>query len=135
MKVIIAGSRSLHDFKLIEKAVAFSGWGDKIKEVVSGCAPGIDSLAIAWATSKKLRVKRMPAEWDKIDGLPPSQIRVNKAGKKYNVRAGYDRNQAMADYVGPKGALIAIWDGESHGTTDMIERAQKVGMKVCVYEI
>ena len=135
-RVIIAGSRSLKDLDLIQKAVDFAGLRGKITEVVSGCAPGIDTLAITWATQNGLKdkIKRMPADWKKIDGLPPAQIGINKYGK-YNKKAGYDRNQAMADYVGPKGALIAIYDGSSAGTADMIERAQKIGMKVSVYEV
>jgi len=135
MKVIIAGSRSLRDPKLIQKAVDYSGFGGKITEVVSGCASGIDTLAIVWANNRGIKVKRMPAAWDKIDGLSPAQIGINRAGKKYNKRAGYDRNQEMADYAGQRGALIAIWDGESGGTVDMIDRAQKKGMKVSVYEV
>lgn len=137
MKVIIAGSRSLKDPRLIQKAVDYSGFGGTITEVVSGCAQGIDTLAIGWAIKNGLKdhIKKMPADWDKIDGIPPSQVRTNRYGKKYNSRAGYDRNQAMADYVGKDGALIAIWDGQSGGTVDMIERAQKIGMQVSVYEI
>lgn len=137
MKVIIAGSRSLKDPKLIQKAVDFSGFHDIISEVVSGCAPGIDTLAIWWAMRNGFRdkIKKMPAKWNDIAGLPAHQIGYTRDGKPYNKHAGYDRNQAMADYVGPTGGLIAIWDGKSGGTTDMIERAEKKGMKVSVYEV
>lgn len=135
MKVIIAGSRSLKSPALIQKAVDFSGFRDTIEEVVSGCAPGIDTLAIGWALKQGITIKKMPADWNKIDGIPPAQIGINKAGKKYNKLAGYDRNQAMADYAGKTGGLIAIWDGESGGTVDMIDRAHKIGMKVSVYEV
>jgi len=135
MKVIIVGSRSLHDYKLIEKAVAFSGWRGKITEVVSGCAPGIDSLAIFWATNNGIKVKKMPAEWDKLDGIPPAQIRTNSVGKQYNIKAGFERNERMAQYVGKRGGLIAVWDSESRGTEHMIDTAEKAGIKVSVYEV
>ena len=114
MRCIIAGSRSLKDPKLIQKAVDFSGFRDTIEEVVSGCAQGIDTLAIGWAIHNKLPVKRMPADWNKIDGLSAHQIGVTRGGKKYNKKAGYDRNEDMAKYAD---ALIAIWDGESGGTS------------------
>lgn len=39
------------------------------------------------------------------------------------------RNREMAGYVGPKGFLIAFWDGVSSGTKNMIEEARRVGMK------
>lgn len=38
----------------------------------------------------------------------------------------------MADYAD---ALIAIWDGESRGTANMIEEAEKRGLKVFVYRV
>ena len=37
--------------------------------------------------------------------------------------------QALADYAE---ALIAIWDGHSKGTRDMIEKAEKSGLRVYV---
>jgi hypothetical protein len=133
MKVIIAGSRSLKNFDLIQKAVDFSGFRDIITEVVSGCASGIDSLAITWANHNKIPVKKMPADWDNLKGVPAHQIKTNSAGKKYNVKAGYDRNTAMAKYAD---ALIAILaPGGSPGTENMIETAQNLGLKVSVYEV
>ena len=41
------------------------------------------------------------------------------------------RNQVMADHAD---ALIAVWDGASKGTADMIDRAKKRGLKVFVYD-
>jgi hypothetical protein len=38
----------------------------------------------------------------------------------------------MAEYAE---ALIAVWDGESHGIKQMIEVAQKAGLKVFVYRL
>ena len=42
------------------------------------------------------------------------------------------RNQQMSDYAD---ALIAIYDGVSNGTKNMIEIAKKDGLEVFVYEI
>lgn len=132
MQVIIAGSRSLKEQALIQRAVNYSNF--EITEVVSGCASGIDTLAIRWADRKKIPVRRMPAAWNDLTGIPETQIRSGKFGK-YNTKAGYDRNTAMAKYVGEAGGLIAIWDGVSKGTLHMIEEAKKFGLKVCVYEV
>ena len=45
--------------------------------------------------------------------------------------AGKIRNQAMADAAD---ALVALWDGNSGGTADMIRRARAAGLKVFVYK-
>ena len=120
MKVIIAGSRP-PDFartpegwdaenvwfdeaaKAIETAVAGSGF--EITEVVSGTARGIDTLGEMWAAENRLPVKRFHPKWHG----PLGQV---------NKRAGFDRNEQMANYAD---ALIAIWDGQSRGTKHMIE--------------
>ena len=43
--------------------------------------------------------------------------------------AGHIRNRQMADNAD---ALIAVWDGKSKGTRNMIETAKKLGLKVHV---
>ena len=100
MKVIIAGSRTITDFFIVQKAVEKSGF--KITEVVSGCAKGVDKLGEMWARQNKVLVKRFPAKW----GV-------------YGKKAGSVRNHKMAEYGD---ALIACWDGKSTGTYDMINQ-------------
>lgn len=51
---------------------------------------------------------------------------------RYGRSAGYIRNQEMADYVGPSGMLVAVWDGQSRGTQHMIDIARRTGMQVRV---
>ena len=99
MKVIIAGTRSVHDYSLVVQAVQRSGYG--ITEVVSGCATGIDRLGEQWARANNVPIKEMPADW-------------NRHGNS----AGPQRNRAMAEYAD---AAIIIWDGQSRGTRNMIE--------------
>ena len=113
MKTIIAGSRSITELHLVEDAVWNSDF--LISEVVSGGARGVDTLALQWANNNRKKFRIFTPDWD---GL----------GK----RAGFVRNQEMADYAD---ALIAVWDGESRGTRDMIERAQFKGLKVFIYQI
>lgn len=131
IKLIIAGSRSINDYKLIDKAIAFAEIDiTRIKEVVSGGARGIDSLAKKWAENNGIKVKVMQANWSDLDE-EPCIVRKNQYGK-YNALAGINRNRQMADYAD---ALLAIWDGESKGTNHMIECMTKLEKESWVYEL
>ena len=110
MKTIIAGSRNIYDYGLVEEAVKESGFD--ITEVVSGKARGVDTLGEMWADNHKVSVKPFPADWD-----------------RYGKRAGPIRNFQMANYAD---ALIAIWDFKSHGTKNMIKNARYKGLKVYI---
>lgn len=99
MKVIIAGTRNVDDYKLVVDTITRSGYN--ITEVVSGCATGVDRLGETWARANNIPIKEMPADW-------------HRHGKA----AGPYRNREMAEYAD---AAIIIWDGESRGTRNMIE--------------
>lgn len=113
MKVIIAGGRDIHNYELVLSAIGESEF--QITEVVSGMASGVDTLAIQYATENNLPLKEFHAEWN-----------------EYKRAAGPIRNREMANYGE---ALIAIWDGESRGTKNMIEEATKRGLKVYVKRV
>lgn len=117
MKVIIAGSRSIdairdpltrshssHNYAMlqlrIERAVQTSTFD--ITQVISGNAKGVDMAAIKWARGRKLACMLMPANWN-----------------SYGLAAGPMRNSAMAIEAD---ALVALWDGQSTGTYDMIKK-------------
>jgi hypothetical protein len=110
-RTIIAGSRTVEQIDLVEQAIAASEF--RITEVVSGCAPGVDSFGEQWAKRKMIPIKRFPADW-----------------RKYGKSAGPRRNEEMAQYADQ---LIAVWDGVSRGTRDMIERARYCGLAVYVH--
>lgn len=120
MRVIIAGSRDITNYRDIKKLMEtvtdqhYIRWGD-INEVVSGAARGVDKLGEAWAAEYEIPVKQFPADW-------------NQHGKS----AGPIRNSEMAEYAD---ALVAIWDGKSRGTQNMIETAMKHGLKLFVVTI
>lgn len=116
MKTIIAGSRSITSLSIVNAAVAASGF--TVSEVVSGGARGVDILGEQWAAIRGVPVRVFPALWRRAGG---TAVRG----------AGFARNQQMADYAD---ALIAVWDGESRGTADMIRRAKNKGLKVFIYE-
>lgn len=112
MKTIIAGTRrTVANLAIVADAIKASEFD--ITEVVSGGAPGVDALAKKWAEQHGIPVKQFPADWD-----------------RYGRKAGPIRNQAMAEYGE---ALIAVWDGKSRGTKNMIRQARKHGLRVFVY--
>lgn len=128
MKLIIAGSRDVKDIKVLETAIERAGLDPaSISEVVSGKAPGVDTLGEIWAKQHGITVTPFPALWDDLEGVPAKQIKTNSWGKKYNVKAGTERNQQMADYA--DAALIIIKD-ESSGSTDMLKRAKKADLTI-----
>lgn len=109
MKTIIAGSRKITDYDILEAAIAASGF--TITEVISGGAKGVDSLGEWFATKNEIPLKVFPYL------------------KKYGKAGGPIRNEQMADYAE---ALIALWDGESRGTAHMINAAKIRGLRVYV---
>ena len=120
MKIIIAGSRDITDYSIIESGMK------KIKEkylkdvlphgltILSGCARGVDTLAIQWAETHNADVHKYPANWSHF-------------GKS----AGYRRNDQMAKHGD---LLVAFWDKKSKGTKHMIECAQDKKIPVEVFE-
>ena len=100
---------------VLRQAIKESGF--RITTLVVGGASGVDALARDWAISDRYcwHVHQILAEWD-----------------KYGRAAGPLRNERMAQNAD---ALIAVWDGKSRGTKDMIERARKHGLKVYVKEV
>jgi len=118
-KVIIAGSRGFSNYKLLkEKCNKYLR--EKRKDyniiIVSGHARGADLLGEKYAQDEGFPLEIYPANW-------------NKFGKS----AGFRRNEQMAEVAD---ALIAFWDGKSHGTKHMIEimENKKLLVKVVNYE-
>jgi hypothetical protein len=106
MRTIIAGTRTLVDYSLVEKAIFNAECiGINITEIVSGRATGIDKLGEFYANKHNIPIKMFPAEWD-----------------RYGISAGYIRNKQMAEYAD---ASIIIWDGISKGTKHMINLGDK----------
>lgn len=111
MRTIIAGSRGFNNYDDIVTAIEMAGWKPTV--VLSGAAKGADRLGEIWAERNGVPVEKFPADW-------------NRWGRQ----AGYIRNAYM---LGHGEALIALWDGESRGTKDVIFKALKAGMPVFVY--
>lgn len=130
MKTIIAGSRDFTDYD--EVVLAIKNSGIDITEVVCGKAPGVDSLGERWAKENNIPVAPFPALWDDLY-VPGAVVRTNrKTGRPYNVVAGFQRNQRMADYAD---ALIAVWRDKTPGTADMIRRSTVMHRIVHVHTV
>lgn len=116
-RLIIAGSRSIPEKEALLRIDELLHYvplaPDQITEVVSGGARGPDRAGEVWAHRNNIKMSLFLADWD-----------------NYGKRAGVMRNVLMAEYVGHKGALLPIWDGESHGTRHMIETAKEHGLIV-----
>lgn len=138
MRLIVSGSRSIRDYDKVALVLnhllaQIITQGLTIDELIEGEAFGVDLLAKRWAIESKIPVKPFLADWDNLEGVPEGKIRVNSQGKKYNVAAGYERNQRMIDYANPEDVFVAIWDGESGGTDDCVARAKKKGLLVMTF--
>lgn len=96
-------------------------------------APGVDMLGWHWATQRGILVLEKPAAWNDLEA-PRARIRTNRFGKRYNANAGCDRNGKMAHCAAEvNGALIAVWDGKSSGTGNMIEHARAYRLSTYVH--
>ena len=115
-KLIVAGTRSFNDYELLRSVITqlfmkrhcwIIDWNE---EIVSGGAPGADTLAVRYATEADMPFKVFPADW-----------------KKYGRSAGPRRNRQMAEYAD---AAIVFWDGKSRGTQNMIQQMRELGKPV-----
>lgn len=113
MRVIIAGYRECFDYEKVLKAVHESGF--KIDCVISGHATGVDTMGERYAKEHNLPLEIYPADWS-----------------KYGKRAGPVRNAIMASKAD---ALIALYNGKSPGTKNMINTAKEKGLQVFILPI
>ena len=110
MKTIIAGSRNICEYNILVDVMNKCPW--EITEVISGTAKGVDTLGERWAEENNIPCSRYPANWT-----------------KYGKSAGMIRNTQMADVAD---ATIALWDGVSKGTKNMIDISKKRNLGLIV---
>lgn len=105
MKVIIAGSRYGVNQKFFEETLHKIFLADdaphKITQVISGCADGVDTMAIQWAQKHGIDIVKFHANW-----------------RELGPKAGPLRNADMAEYGD---LLVAFFnaDAENRGTKNM----------------
>jgi hypothetical protein len=110
MKVIVAGSRKIRDYDVVEKAIINSGFN--ITEIVSGCSGCVDECGEQYGARHGIPIRFFEPSWE-----------------THGRSAGMIRNGVMANYAD---ALIAVWDGNSPGTKNMIDTAVNKGIPVKV---
>lgn len=121
MRMIIAGSRGITSEADYERLKAAVMKHPKPDEIVSGGARGVDQMGERLAREFGIPVKQFIPKWENPDGT------TNKG-------AGFIRNGDMAVYASehPGSVLVAVWDGLSRGTAQMIEVAKNYELKVDV---
>lgn len=121
MKLIVAGSRSITDtnavFEILDREIAtrlqLSTTNHSVR-ILHGGARGVDRIAGQYAATRNYPVTEFPADWE-----------------KYGRSAGPIRNREM---VNQADALLAIWDGASPGTRNMIKTMNLLEKPVWVVE-
>jgi hypothetical protein len=121
MRVIIAGSRTIRDLRHVDEAMRQSGLAPTVvlsghqhaRDVDTGALHGADYFGEQWAEARGIPVELYPAAWSE-EGL----------------LAGPRRNQRMVDRAD---AFVAVWNGKSKGTLDIVRRARARGLRLFVY--
>lgn len=117
-KIIIAGSRTINDYTVLLSAIESLKRFvviDHNTEIISGGAFGVDTLARRYAYENHL----------KLHELKPQYKGPNDRG------APLRRNAEMA-LLGD--VLLAVWDGTSTGTQNMISCMEQLGKPVYIFK-
>lgn len=126
-KVIVAGSRKFTMVGLLNDVLDARLKMFEHVEIVSGLAKGADTFGLEYAKDRGIPYKEFPARWADTAGKPSSEIRTN-AGGEYWVKAGYARNEEMANYAN----VLIAFDSGTNGTKDMIALAKAMHLLVFV---
>ncbi len=111
MRALCCGDRNWSSYEIIRRELEKL---DDNTTIIEGCANGADSISGYIARQLKYRVLEFPADW-----------------KKYGRAAGPIRNKQMLDEGDPDLVLAFHTDiQKSKGTKNMIEQAEKRGIKI-----
>lgn len=121
MRIAIIGGRDFDDYELM--CSVLEPYKEKITKVISGAAPGADSLGARWSREF---LKKEPLEYKALWydlSKDPCLVKMDKADKPYNVLAGFNRN---TDIIKNCDVVFAFWDGKSRGTSDSLNKCVKL---------
>ena len=115
MRIIICGSRCFNDYVLLRKTMDHltSNLDESKLVILSGHARGADLLGEKWCFQRLLKYEVYRPEYkNSRDKIAPLL-----------------RNQTMVDNAD---AIVAFHNGVSTGTADILQRAEKKGLKIKV---
>ena len=108
MKIAVIGSRSITDAAALAEMLA--PYAERVTEVISGGAAGVDTLA---------------REWAHRHGKPLRELRPDY--RRHGSRAPLLRNQQI---VAAADQVFILWDGSSSGTAYTKREAERQGKPV-----
>lgn len=112
--VVVTGGRNYHNWMVTYRTLDRVHRLRTIKMLVSGMAPGLDSMAATWARQRGVPLIEAPADW-----------------KRFGKAAGVLRNEAMLVDHEPQ-VCIAFPGGR--GTADMVRRVKARGIPLLQVE-
>ena len=110
MNILVCGGRGYNDAARIARTLDAVKERFRIDGMITGGAPGADSLADAWAYANHVAVVNVHPDW-----------------REHGVNAGPIRNQQMLDEQQPD--FVVEFPG-GQGTADMTKRARKAGLPI-----
>lgn len=123
--VVIAGSRTFNNYDTFKSITdhMLSNYQLQDITIISGGAPGADSLAERYAKEHGIKTIIIKANWNR------------KPDGSYDRGAGYRRNCAMHKRLNDfeKKACLCFWDGESKGTRHNFELCTQYETQLAVY--
>ncbi|MGC2688682.1 MAG: SLOG family protein [Pseudolabrys sp.] len=105
MRVIVCGGRNYTDAEAIYAALDLL----RPEVVISGCQTGADTIALNWASERRVETAKYPYRVD------------------FGRSGGPKRNQQMLEEGKPD--LVLAFPG-GRGTADMVRRAKEAGIRV-----
>lgn len=108
VRVAVVGPKSFSDYDKMKQVLDTSLTENAL--LISGGAPGADSLVERYALETNRRIHVITADWE-----------------QHGPRAEFIRNQEIVDHAS---MIIAFHDGTSRGTKHTIELAKKQGIPV-----
>lgn len=113
MRTIIAGSRTITDYNLVQSVIEAAPFRTQISVVFCGMAPGVDVLGYRWAHANRIPIREFRPDWN-----------------TYGKQGGIIRNGEMASQAD---AAIVIWDGASRGTAHLLRYMKGLDPKVVLH--
>lgn len=107
-RLLVSGSRSIDDRKVVKWAIKNAPYKPDV--IMTGAAEGVDQMAEDVAREMETPYASIPAKWS-----------------EHGDSAGPRRNQILVDRAD---ALLAVWDGESPGTKDAMQKAAEASLPI-----